>query len=1153
MMMARFSTVMRSRSVLLAAVALTNLWGASTAWAGGPAPKPTTNGNLSDFKAAIAAINGGGVNAAGVNMVDNIGNGANQGTQGFDDEPIQDDATPQSRFMHSPINVGDFFFIYSPDSDGVIFPPAQDDSWLAVAANIANGDGDVCVDNPGTPVDECAGFSATKLTQHPDLPCNIMVPFDTDGNGNPCVLGTGANSRWCESMTGCSPYNPSLPCPQPVLTFDEANDAVNLAFFLCATSVGDLSGPDVSLILQQQGQGPVSLVTDPPGLANIQSMPAVGDTCAVITARGLDNNKAFPDGLGNDDIEIIINRIDSQVNALFPGEDYRAVTRFRLANLGMTLRSDASGDLSNEDSMFALISLPINEIEVKKQIRCPGQTSFSDFVDVPPGGVAEFRIEVENTGNSDLVVELEDLLSGAITPNLGTMVVTLFRPSNNPVGTVINFGNAGVQNPPFNPAFFGPANNQFLIDMQSGVRRCLGVLQGVDVCSDPFNPQLGDRVVITFTGTVNSTGNFCNTTIDFTNTILACGDPDVGVGPCSTNPNSGNEIYDRPNMVDTPRESASGADDNVVRGNVFCIDSSLDCDKLINVDFGNDGSTELLNRTSVLLDTDTLPTKLTYSFRIQNTGDIPVTNLCVVDSGLVAAAVAAGIPIGACGLNMNATCTGAGNAGALIANLAAGATATISCEIIIQTEEQFEMLAASDGGAGGASCFENTAFARGTAMTSSACGNFSQQVQSSLCGAVVCLQEPPRECVPTKAKFDIWNENEVRFSGTERCIYSWDQEYLSQYTGLGLANHFHRWALQTNKGKARIDGLRSPVVCGNESIPAPFLGVAARLLDFNYQHAQAGTTLVGIGQEQGQILYTLPNPGGEEATLPPWMEGGRVANELLPSFPGLNPFGGPQRRDVETSTFGSTVDPRVDVTTKGSILVYPKVELKWDASNTLIQDTFLTIVNDFSDSGVRVQLYFVNGDLPALPVLQGDPPMEVERGHLGCNWQDNVIILTNDESAYWSTFSGLPKGVSPFTNLDPGIPPGRPDTDPYNLGGRVLRGYVLAWAVELGTSREIRWNHLSGTAILVNYRDTTAWEYNAWAFQALHDVNNGDLLLPPHGQLDLNGVEYEFAPSQLVFDFYSVGATLSTGGPWSILVRDTHLTLWAALKDLRDP
>ena len=40
---------------------------------------------------------------------------------------------------------------------------------------------------------------------------------------------------------------------------------------------------------------------------------------------------------------------------------------------------------------------------------------------------------------------------------------------------------------------------------------------------------------------------------------------------------------------------------------------------------------------------------------------------------------------------------------------------------------------------------------------------------------------------------------------------------------------------------------------------------------------------------------------------------------------------------------------------------------------------------------------------------------------------------------------------------------------------------VLAWAVN-PVGEEIRWNHLKGDAVIVNYGKHAAWEYGAWAF-----------------------------------------------------------------------
>ncbi|MBK8914887.1 MAG: VWA domain-containing protein [Phycisphaerales bacterium] len=222
---------------------------------------------------------------------------------------------------------------------------------------------------------------------------------------------------------------------------------------------------------------------------------------------------------------------------------------------------------------------------------------------------------------------------------------------------------------------------------------------------------------------------------------------------------------------------------------------------------------------------------------------------------------------------------------------------------------------------------------------------------------------------------------------------------------------------------------------------------------------------------------------------------------------------------------------RMDTSRKGSLLVYSNVEVRWDAGGNVIQDTFLEMSNDYPDS-VAVQLYFVNGDLPSA----------IEPGW---NILDNVIHLTQDESTYWSAATGLPKGVSPWSALDPGPPPGRPDADV--PGARVLRGAVYAWAVDRFNG-QIRWNHLSGKAMIVNYADASAAEYPVWAAQAM-GVEHG-LRVGQGGVLRLNGLDYEQAPDQLILDFVASGSMALSGGGALVGV-DTDLTLHPVSVDFR--
>jgi hypothetical protein len=246
------------------------------------------------------------------------------------------------------------------------------------------------------------------------------------------------------------------------------------------------------------------------------------------------------------------------------------------------------------------------------------------------------------------------------------------------------------------------------------------------------------------------------------------------------------------------------------------------------------------------------------------------------------------------------------------------------------------------------------------------------------------------------------------------------------------------------------------------------------------------------------------------------------------------------------ASVAGAADDRVSATNKGSLLIYPAVEVKWNAAGAVTQDTFLTLTNDFDDD-VDVQFYFINGDEPLAPVLIGDPPMLVERGHLGWNWVDCQIELTGNQPTYWSALTGEPNGCQDWTILDPGFPPGRPDPEG-PAGSRYLRGYVLAWAVN-SAGEEIRWNHLKGDATTVNYEQGYAFEYNAYAFRAL-TANHGEESDAYPGELQLDGSEYDYVFDKLLFNFYASGSqALSRGG--NVATIDTDVTVFPVSVDLR--
>lgn len=104
-------------------------------------------------------------------------------------------------------------------------------------------------------------------------------------------------------------------------------------------------------------------------------------------------------------------------------------------------------------------------------------------------------------------------------------------------------------------------------------------------------------------------------------------------------------------------------------------------------------------------------------------------------------------------------------------------------------------------------------------------------------------------------------------------------------------------------------------------------------------------------------------------------------------------------------------EPRIGANEKGSLLIFSRVEIRWDSEGNLIQDTFLSLTND-AEQGTKVKMFFINGDAP----LEGDG---CERNHPGWNFVNNKFTITKNQPIYWSVLTGDPMNFSPFTVLDP--------------------------------------------------------------------------------------------------------------------------------------
>jgi len=352
----------------------------------------------------------------------------------------------------------------------------------------------------------------------------------------------------------------------------------------------------------------------------------------------------------------------------------------------------------------------------------------------------------------------------------------------------------------------------------------------------------------------------------------------------------------------------------------------------------------------------------------------------------------------------------------------------------------------------------------------------------------------------TEAGFEIWNENEVAFSGMELCFTKWSEMLLSTLGGYFLVEN-----LGTDRAYARIDGLAAPDCY--DSSDRPLVGLSARLLEHAGASHLAGLTLRGRGAEAAGILYDVSarRGCGNRKAAPDPVSQHVGAEALEPS----------QAQAARESAAGAL---RTTTGEQGSVIVYPKVEVRWDSGGTLVQDTSICLTND-GDSDVDVQVFLVS--------------------ETGTNIS-NIVSLTHHEPTYWSAATGLPKGVDPWTTL------GAPYADPDGSDELILRGYVIAWAVN-AAGEEIHFNHLSGDAMVISYGLDTSWVYEARAFRALDQggqVSPGEATGTPL-YLQLDDVEFEACPDRLLMEFFaSGGQAFSTGG--RVVSHDTDLTLLIA-------
>jgi hypothetical protein len=393
------------------------------------------------------------------------------------------------------------------------------------------------------------------------------------GNGDPCSnVCSGDAARRCRRDEDCDAFGAGVcvagsDCPMgEVCDFDgDLRNNVELVFKQVETS--GLFGPHTGKACNISGQ-PCRRNADCPG----------GESCSVAAPIAPDSERARQN-------------------------------RFALAQLTALLRGDTDGDDAPEESAVVAQFTPLPDIEVSKLVRCAdeGESEFTEGpIDALIGSTVEYEIRIQNLGNVDLEVTLEDVLAaaGAQADFAACDVVCDF------IQAELTSPRRGLADEPVNPAnaldlglvggFFIPscdppvAEVSFLESIQTGSSAVLGTLLGAElvrnkVCSETPSQLCendvdcpdgqtceplgacqfteGDSIVIRFRATVGTTDRdeFCSAfePVDCANAITVEG---TLVGDSEV------VAKDEANTIDTEREILDGADDNVATVNILCRD-----------------------------------------------------------------------------------------------------------------------------------------------------------------------------------------------------------------------------------------------------------------------------------------------------------------------------------------------------------------------------------------------------------------------------------------------------------------------------------------------------------------------------------------------------------------------------------------------------
>ena len=206
---------------------------------------------------------------------------------------------------------------------------------------------------------------------------------------------------------------------------------------------------------------------------------------------------------------------------------------------------------------------------------------------------------------------------------------------------------------------------------------------------------------------------------------------------------------------------------------------------------------------------------------------------------------------------------------------------------------------------------------------------------------------------------------------------------------------------------------------------------------------------------------------------------------------------------------------------KGSLLIFPRID------TTSGRDTIIRISNDYPRDA-RIRCSWV------------DAEQTVDEFELHITSAQPIWFRASDGTGA-GTYDGARAGNYPVRAA------------PF-LENRV--GELKCWAVNAAGTTQIAWNHLYGTAMIIDYIANTAYEYNSINFTVRPSGYSLGDEVSPAGDLILSGKarEYDACPKYLLYNFFphddvrSIGLDGEASG---VIVGRSSLTLVPCDQDLR--